>query len=519
MRHLTGQQIEGIVLGSENEVEAAADTRTPAEKFADRKWRINHLYWILDVRGQKVPFKMRAEQEDLLDSCWYLNLVLKARQLGFTTFICILFLDVCLFNSNVRAGIIAHNREDAQDFFENKVNFAYDNLPPSLLSARPADTDRANKLAFANGSSIRVGTSLRSGTFNYLHVSEFGKICARYPEKAREIVTGAFNTIHAGQYIFVESTAEGQAGYFHDYCMEAERRDQSGIKPNQLQFKLHFYAWWKCRSYVLDPATVYISRELKEYFAELRDKHGIVLTPEQMAWYAAKASTQGEDMFREFPSTSEEAFKASTQGAYYQKQMAYIRKRGMITRVPHTPGIPVNVGMDIGRSDATAMWFHQRVAQENRIIEYYSNSGEEVAHYVGEMQKRPYLYGKVFLPHDAVHKRINAPKSVADIMGDMGVRNIEIVQRTQDLAASIDEVRRFLVTCWFDNEGCDPGIKALDSYRKEWDDKAGCFKNHPLHDWASDGADGFRTLACGYEYHPDAATGGKGRRRPGGMAV
>lgn len=500
------------------------DTRSAAERFSDRTWRLNHLYYILDVTGKKIRFTMNEAQEDLLNECWYLNLILKARQLGFTTFICILFLDVCLFNSNLRAGIIAHNREDSQEFFENKVQFAYDNLPDVLKAARPTDTDRANKLSFNNGSSIRVGTSLRSGTYNYLHVSEFGKICARFPEKAREIVTGAFNTIHAGQYIFVESTAEGREGYFHDYCSEAENRQLSGILPNKLQFKLHFYAWWKCLSYVMDPATVFISQDLKAYFAELRDKHSIVLTPEQEAWYAAKASTQGEDMYREFPSTPAEAFKASVEGAYYQVQMAQIRKHRMITRVSYTPGIPVNTGWDLGYNDDNAIWFHQRVGIENRIIDYYKNSGEDLEHYVRILQERGYIYGRHFLPHDATHGSLKTgSKSVVTILEEFGIKNIEVVARTNDRLASIDETRRFLSTCWIDQEKCDEGIKCLDSYRKEWDLRTGAFKNTPLHDWASNGADALRSLACGFDNTSAMAAGGapkgKSRRRPGGMAV
>lgn len=50
---------------------------------------------------------------------------------------------------------------------------------------------------------------MRSGTLNYLHISEYGKICAKFPDKAREIRTGALNTIQAGQIAWIESTAEG----------------------------------------------------------------------------------------------------------------------------------------------------------------------------------------------------------------------------------------------------------------------------------------------------------------------
>lgn len=472
------------------------DQRAPAEKFADRIWRLNHLYHILNAQGHKVIFRMNDEQRDLLDNVWYLNLILKARQLGFTTLICILFLDICLFNSNIHAGIIAHNREDAQDFFENKVEFAYNNLPESLRAARVPDTERANKLSFNNDSSIRVGTSLRSGTYQYLHISEFGKICARYPEKAREIVTGALNTVHAGQYVFIESTAEGQGGYFHDFCKDAEKRQQMGRKPNQMEYKLHFYPWWKKKEYRIDPEGMLFTKEVKDYFTELETKHKVFLDDKQKAWYAAKKISQGEDMFREFPSVPEEAFKASVQGAFYSKQMAIIRKAGQVTKVPYVPGAPVNLGFDIGL-DMTTVWFHQKIALQDRIIDYYENSGEDIDHYIHLLkEEKAYVYGKIYLPHDSVQKRVNAPRSVYDIMGE-SFKNLVLVERTGDLIASIEDTRRFLQLCWFDEENCEDGIKALDCYRKEWNEKGGTFRETPLHDWASHGADGYRTLAVG----------------------
>jgi hypothetical protein len=498
---LTDSQITDIVLGTEPAPNVLSDNRTAAEKFSDRQWRLDNLYCIRDADGNKIRFRMNVSQQDLLDNVWYMNLILKARQLGFTTFVCILFLDVCLFNSNVRAGIVAHNREDAQEFFEDKVAFAYDNLPDSLRAARTADTDRANKLALNNGSSIRVGTSLRSGTLQYLHVSEFGKICAKYPEKAREIVTGALNTVHAGQYVFVESTAEGREGYFFDFVSEAEKRQLSGIKPNPMQFKLHFYPWWKCPTYTTDPRGVSIPSRLQDYFHELATKEGIHLTAGQKAWYVMKEETQEEDMFREYPSTPGEAFKASVEGAYFKTQMAKLRGGRRITTVPYVPGIPVNTGWDLGRNDENVLWFHQYVAREHRLIDYYENSGEDLAHYVKVMQERGYTYGNHYLPHDAKQRRVQS-ESVEDLLCDMGLKNIVVVPKTEDLVLSIDETRRFLSLCWIDAEKCDRGITCLDSYRKEWNIKTGSFINHPLHNWASNGADGLRSLACGYGIQP-----------------
>ena len=71
------------------------------------------------------------------------------------------------------------------------------------------------ELQLSNGVTLHVGTSMRSSTLQLLHISEFGKICAKFPNKARQIVTGSLNALAPGQYVFIESTAEGREGYFY----------------------------------------------------------------------------------------------------------------------------------------------------------------------------------------------------------------------------------------------------------------------------------------------------------------
>src|SRR5690606_23034444 len=128
--------------------------------------------------------------------------------IGFTTFIQLVFLDLVLFNSNMRCGTIAQDRDTAKAIFQDKIKTPYDWLPDALKAQRPTIRDSANELALSNNSVLRVGTSMRGGTLQYLHVSEFGKTCAKFPDKAREIVTGSLNTVKAGQFVFIESTAE-----------------------------------------------------------------------------------------------------------------------------------------------------------------------------------------------------------------------------------------------------------------------------------------------------------------------
>lgn len=59
-----------------------------------------------------------------------------------------------------------------------------------------------------------------------LHISEYGKICNKYPDKAREIQTGALNTVAPESEVFIESTAEGNSGYFYDMSMRAMANEE-----------------------------------------------------------------------------------------------------------------------------------------------------------------------------------------------------------------------------------------------------------------------------------------------------
>jgi intein/homing endonuclease len=271
-------------------------------KLSDRWWRLNNLYYITNEKAEKILYRFNDVQEYLYNNLWYMNLILKSRQHGITTFMCMFFLDVCLFNSNIRAGIIAHNKEDAEAFFSDKIRFAYDNLPEIIKANRPADTSNTRELKFSNNSAIRVGVSMRSATLQFLHISEFGKICRKYPEKADEIVTGSLNTVHAGQFITIESTAEGQDGYFYKYCQESHKKHIERDKLSKLDFRFFFFPWFEDPRNELDIDGVVIPKSLKNYFAEIESKLNLTFSDKKKAWYAKKWETLGEKMWQEHPS-------------------------------------------------------------------------------------------------------------------------------------------------------------------------------------------------------------------------
>ena len=456
----------------------------------DNYWRINNLYQIVNKYGEKVTFKLNWAQEQLFRTADYCNIILKARQLGISTYICLLFLDRCLFNSNVSAGIIAHTREDAEFMFK-RIKFAYDLLPPEIKEHRTATVDSARELVFNNGSSLRVGTSMRGATFQYLHISEFGKICAHYPEKAREVITGSLNTLASGQYCFIESTAEGREGPFYEMCKKSQDMQESKKPLTPLDFKFYFFPWHKAPEYVVDDE-VPIPQELVAYFKSL-DEQGIKLTLPQKQWYVKKIAVQADDMKREFPSTPQEAFLTAAEGVYYQKQLGLARMEGRVGKVLWDAELPVHCSFDLGFGDSTAIWWFQVVGNCIHLIEYYENSNEPLTFYLKLIKEKKYTYGKFIVPHDAaVHDLGN------------GLTRIETARKhgiTFTLAADIsleegiDACRNLLNRCYFDEERCSLGIKHMEAYKRAWNDTHGCWTSKPVHNQASHCADSFRMLA------------------------
>src|SRR3546814_2551070 len=107
-------------------------------------------------------------------------MVLKSRQHGITTLAAILALDTALFRSNTTCGLVMHKKEDADKVFSGKILFAYERLPNWLQAARPiVRRDMSGELEFSNGSKIYVSLSHRSGTLQFLHVSEYGPMGAQ----------------------------------------------------------------------------------------------------------------------------------------------------------------------------------------------------------------------------------------------------------------------------------------------------------------------------------------------------
>jgi phage terminase large subunit len=239
----------------------------------------------------------------------------------------------------------------------------------------------------------------------------------------------------------------------------------------------------------------------KNWFVEKlsADQTG-VFTAEQLASERAElikeyGQEDGDNRFRQEYMCS---FEAGVPGAYYGRGMEDAEKDGRICAVPWIANLPVHTGWDLGRRDLTTIWFFQLPAGNRgpvHFIDYVENNGVDITWYAKELDKKPYKFGRLALPHDAYSEHLAADKTIAGTLQALGYRDQHKVERTTNIDQDINAGRMILPRCRFDAEKCERGINALRNYRKAWDEKRKVYHDRPLHDWASHGADGFRTAA------------------------
>lgn len=195
---------------------------------------------------------------------------------------------------------------------------------------------------------------------------------------------------------------------------------------------------------------------------------------------------------------------AAIQGAFYLKQMAAARLAGRITRVPVDASLPVDTDWDLGIADSMSIWFSQSLRSgEVRLVDYYEASGEGFPHYVQVLSEKGYTYGKHYPPHDIAVREMGTGKSRKEIAKGLGLTFEEPIVGLA-LEDGINAVRLVLGQCWFDETKCAKGIECLRQYRKAYNARMNEFTGTPVHNWASHGADAFRTLAVRYQ-RPEAS--------------
>ncbi len=477
--------------------------------LGNRFWRLNHLYWITTEKGDKILFEMknRPVLEELYFALWWLNIIPKSRKHGVTTFIALFMLDACLFNSNIRAGIIAHKLNAGKHIFRNIIRFAFDNLPSDLKASRSLPTGKLPKddsleILFTNNSSIYVDTSMRSDTLQYLHVSEYAWICTHDVKKASEIKSGAMEAVKDGM-IFIESTFEGPTGDFPEMCAEAENVRLDGRDLGPLDFKIHTFTWHQKPENVTNPTFVEIPPLMTKYFDKLEGVFNKEFTPPQRAWYTAKKKTLKHLMFKEHPSTLDEARIAGVEGAYYTIEISQMREEGRICRVPFIDALPVHTVCDLGIGGNMPWIFFQVVGLEVHIIDCFNLSKKDDVRGGAAFYKRMldtkreqygYNYGKYFCPFDINKGEISTGDTIYKTFQENGITFVKLDRET-NVVDGIQRMRQWFPTYYMDSENCEELITAWSCYHQVWIENLGRYDTKPAPDRYSHPADAGRYLS------------------------
>jgi phage terminase large subunit len=200
------------------------------------------------------------------------------------------------------------------------------------------------------------------------------------------------------------------------------------------------------------------------------------------------------------------SFDSAVVGAVYGDEMHKARTEKRICSVPYEKESLVHTVWDIGYGDSTAIWFVQKVGREVHLIDYYEDSGKDIAHYVQVLNQRGYTYGTDWLPHDAEAGELGTGKSIKEMLEGLG-RSVEITPKLSP-EEGINAARMLMSRCYWDEQKTQRGIDCLTNYRWDVDKTTKELKPRPVHDWASHGADAFRYLAVANDHMGSAKWSG-----------
>lgn len=203
-------------------------------------------------------------------------------------------------------------------------------------------------------------------------------------------------------------------------------------------------------------------------------------------------------------------------GAIYAADIAAAIQSGRVRPVPYDPLLKVHCIYDLGWNDALTIIMVQRAASELRVIDYIEGSHRTLASYVkGDpnnpdldyLEKRPWNWGKDFLPHDGFHKDYKTGKTSKQILEALGRKVHEECVANIGLEEGIKAARATFSQIYFDQERAARLIECLRRYRRSINERTG-EPGAPVHDEFSHGADAFRYLCIAAELLTNDRNGG-----------
>ena len=254
------------------------------------------LLRIRDRSGKESPLIANAVQALFEQKRDRRNIVLKARQMGITTWVAARFFLKTISAKGVLTVQVAHTREAAESIFRIVQRF-WECLPDDMRKGW-LKRSRANvgQMVFPElDSEYRVLSAADSNagrgmTMQNLHCSEV----SRWPGDAAATLAGLRAALVPSGEMVVESTPNGACGCFYEEWQQAEEK---GVIQ-------HFFPWWLEKEYVAEPVT-----DLTEEESALMAKH--LLTPEQIGFRRTLESGYRGLRLQEFAEDAETCFRSS----------------------------------------------------------------------------------------------------------------------------------------------------------------------------------------------------------------
>lgn len=212
----------------------------------------------------------------------------------------------------------------------------------------------------------------------------------------------------------------------------------------------------------------------------------------------------------EWESEMECSWFAAVKGSYYGTEM----KKAKVGDFPSVPGVPSHYVFDLGYTDTTAVWRWQEFPDHTLTTlaaEWSARSIEFYINWLHAQREAGFTMGNIWLPHDARAKSLQTGRSIVEQFLTNGVRpRLVPALSIQD---GISAARMMFKHDVFDEGGCYEGLKALKSYKREFDEDKKVFRDKPLHDWSSNFADSYRYKALVCKMRP--LTPKEEAKRPG----
>lgn len=283
--------------------------------LTDHKFFIETFISIKDKDRFIVPFIFNPIQNVFYKNYVSLNkrgirnhIILKPRQLGFTTLVCALFLTECILVPNTTAVIIAHDAESTARIFEI-TKLMYEKLPDEIRpttrfsSKRELVFDKLNsKIFIGTAGSTKFG---RGTTINLLHASEYA-----FWENPQEILTALLETVPMGGIVIYETTANG-FNHFYDQYLKAKEANERERKLTGIPHP-HFFRWFDHPEYkhILEPEEkAYVEETLTQEEKNFMKTHNLSI--ERISWRRNKKETQKAKFLQEYPEDDSTCFVSS----------------------------------------------------------------------------------------------------------------------------------------------------------------------------------------------------------------